>query len=148
MGSGTPTANSGHAASFSISGIGQITVALGVWLDHEAQATYLVTVDLSDGRNSSGGTDNSTDASRPIIITVTDANDPGDRDHLGNPYPQNGLAITASLVDQDGLIPLQTITWKWARGISQDGDFTDITGATRVPTPPQQATWTNTSRPP
>ena len=128
--------NSGHAASFSISGIGQITVALGVRLDHEAQETYLVTVDLSDGRNDSGGTDNSTDASRPIIITVTDANDPGTVT-ISNSYPQNGLAITASLVDQD--LPLQTITWKWARGISQDGDFTDITGATRASYTPQQA---------
>ena len=130
------SSNSSHAASFSISGIGQITVASGVQLDHEAQETYLVTVDLSDGRNSSGGTDNRADASRAIIITVTDANDPGVVT-FDNPYPQNGLAITASLVDQD--LPLQTITWKWARGISQDGDFTDIPGATEASYTPQQA---------
>ena len=122
-------ANSGHAASFSISGIGQITVALGVRLDHEAQETYLVTVDLSDGRNPNGGTDNTADASRPITITVTDANDPGTVT-ISNSYPQNGLAITASLADQDGLIA-SSETWQWAQSDNTEGPWNNISGATQ-----------------
>ena len=122
-------ANSGHAASFSISGIGQITVALEVRLDHEAQETYLVTVDLSDGRNPNGGTDNTADASRPITITVTDANDPGTVT-ISNSYPQNGLAITASLADQDGLIA-SSETWQWAQSDNTEGPWNNISGATQ-----------------
>ena len=130
-------ANSGHAASFSISGSGQIRVAPGVRLDHEAQETYRVTVDLSDGRDPDGGTDERADAFRPIIITVTDANDPGTVT-ISNSYPQVGLKIEASVADQDGPRP-STESWQWARGSSRDGDFTNIAGATGASYTPQQA---------
>ena len=122
-------ASSRHAASFSIDDNGQIKVAPGVRLDHEPQPTYRVTVEVTDGRDSSGNADSVVDDSLELTINVTDANDPGVVT-FGNPYPQNGLAITASLADQDGLIA-SSETWQWAQSDNAEGPWNNISGATQ-----------------
>ena len=66
------------AAAFSIgSASGQISVAQGAVLDFEAQASYAVTVSVSDAKNAIGAADGgATDASIAITINVTDENEP------------------------------------------------------------------------
>ena len=60
-----------HVA-FDIDGEGRITVASGATLDHETQSTYQITVEVHDGKNSSGAADTTVDASHDVTVTVTD----------------------------------------------------------------------------
>ena len=121
---------SGHADSFSINAHGQaqgqITVATGVTLDHETGETYQITVEVTDGKDASGGEDTTKDAFLDLTITVTDVNEPGVV-NFSNPYPQLGLNIRATLHDQDGL-SASNESWQWARGDS--GSWSNISGAT------------------
>ena len=123
------TAGSRHAKSFSIDQSGQISVAPGVQLDHEGQETYLITIDVTDGRDADGNADTTTDISLELTIIVTDANDPG-MVTFSNPYPQLGLAITAELADDQDDYDSTTESWQWAHGESPTGPWINISNAT------------------
>ena len=71
----TYTLSGAGAASFAIDGTtGQISTSAG--LDHEAQATYSVTVSVSDGLDRAGQPDTSVDDSTAVSIEVLDVDEP------------------------------------------------------------------------
>ena len=107
------------AGSFAIgSGTGQITVASGASLDHEAKSSYTVTVTATDGSNA---TDSTT-----VTITVTNVEEPGVV-AVSPDQPTVGTALAATLTDPDGSV--SNITWVWASS-SDQATWTDISGAT------------------
>ena len=73
---------------------------------------YLVTVTASDG---------SASKSQAVSITVTNREEPGSIS-LTQLLPQEGIAITARLSDQDGNIT--GTEWQWYRGDAIVGTFT------------------------
>ena len=88
-------------------------------LDYETKDTYSVTVTASD----SGGLSDSID----VTITVTNVDEPG-AVNLSSQAPVVGIALTASLADDDDEIT--EMTWQWASLDAMDGTFTPIEGAT------------------
>ena len=68
----TYTLTGTDAGSFTIDSIGQIKVAQGTSLDYETKTSYSVTVNVSDGKDSSGGADTAEDATVDVTISVTD----------------------------------------------------------------------------
>ena len=60
------------AGSFTVDGDGQIKVAQGTNLDYETKTSYSVTVNVSDGKDATGGPDAAIDASVAVTINVTD----------------------------------------------------------------------------
>ncbi len=58
------------------SSTGQITVGSGTNLDYEAKTNYLVTVQISDGKDKDGNDDSAIDASAFVNVSVTDVNEP------------------------------------------------------------------------
>ena len=61
---------------FAVDAAGLITVASGATLDHEAEASYSVTVSVHDGKASDGSPDTTVDASHAVTIAVTDVAEP------------------------------------------------------------------------
>ena len=88
-------------------------------LDYETKDTYSVTVTASD----SGGLSDSID----VTITVTNVDEPG-AVNLSSQAPVVGIALTASLTDDDDEIT--EMAWQWASSDAMDGTFTPIEGAT------------------
>ena len=80
---------------------------------------YNVTVNVYDG---------SVTTERDISITVLNADDDGTVTVTGT--LEGGEELTASLTDPDG--NPRSITWRWARGDSATGPFTNISGATNA----------------
>ena len=68
----TYTLTGTDAGSFTIDSSGQIKVGQGTNLDYETTTGYSVTVNVSDGKDSSGGEDTAVDATIDVAITVTD----------------------------------------------------------------------------
>ncbi len=65
------------AGKFEIgSATGQITVKSGTSLDHEAKASYSVTVNVTDKRKADGTADAAIDDTIAVTISVTDADEP------------------------------------------------------------------------
>ena len=58
------------------SSTGQITVGSGTDLDYETKVNYLVTVQVSDGKDGDGDPDTGVDASALVNINVTDVSEP------------------------------------------------------------------------
>ena len=58
------------------SSTGQITVGDNTNLDYEAKTNYLVTVQISDGKDKDGNKDSAIDASAFVNVNVTDVNEP------------------------------------------------------------------------
>ena len=112
------------ASSFNINlSTGQITTKSGVTYDFESmKKTYTVTVNVRDSKDSAGDADTANDDS----ITVTNADDAGTVSISGT--PEGGEELTASLTDPDGTP--SSVTWRWARGNTATGTFTNISGAT------------------
>ncbi len=105
---------------------GQITVKDA--LDHEARASYTLTVTVSDGKNAAGEVDDSVDDTISVTVSVVNLDEAG-AVALDPDTTQAGSAITASLSDPDGGITGET--WIWER--SADGsDWTAIAGATEA----------------
>ena len=65
------TLTGADASSFSIDSDGQIKVGQGTSLDYETTTGYSVTVNVSDGKDSSGGEDTAVDATIQVTINVT-----------------------------------------------------------------------------
>ena len=118
------TVGGADAASFDIViTTGQLKTKAG--LDYETTSTYTLTVSVSDGKNSSGGMDPSSDDFITVTITVVDVDEEGvvtfsEIDLLVD------AEVTAALSDPDGNV--SAITWQWER--SADGEvWTGISGA-------------------
>ena len=71
------TLTGADASSFSIDGNGQIKVGQGTSLDYETTTSYSVTVNVSDGKNATGGQYAAIDASVDVTITVAEASAQG-----------------------------------------------------------------------
>ena len=97
---------------FSINGnTGEITAKSP--MDHEAQASYVVTVTATDVHGATAQTE--------VTIAVNNLDEPGIVS-LSNTAPRAGEAISAHLSDPDGTASNET--WQWRR------DGSDIPGAT------------------
>ena len=116
----TATDPNGDPLNYSITGApdfsidrqtGQIRTASA--MDHEAQASYAVTVTATDAHGST--------AQAEVVIAINNLDEPGTL-RLSNTAPRAGDAITASLTDPDGAASNET--WQWRR------DGSDIPGAT------------------
>ena len=98
---------------------GQIKTKSGVAYDHETTPSYSVTVKANDGNN---GT-----ATKPVAITVTNVEEDGTVT-LSPTQPAARSPVTASLTDLDGGVT--GTSWQWARSNTQNGSYTNISGAT------------------
>ena len=107
-------------------------------LDYEADSSYTVIVQVTDGRDDAGTTEQTpvTDDTITVTITVTDVDDPGTITLSADP-PSAGTALTATLNDDDA--PISGETWEWR--ISDDGqsNWSIITGADTNSYIPQEA---------
>ena len=82
------------AASFVLAtSTGQLTLAEGVTVDHEAKDLYTVTVEVHDGLDAEGNEDTSTDASIDVNIHVGDLAEPPDEPHNYTPRPLSSTSI-------------------------------------------------------
>ena len=115
------------AAAFNISG-GVLTFKSPP--DYETPAAtnneYMVTVQASDG----GGDDPTT---FEVMVTVENVEEAG-MATLSSLQPQAGIPLTANLSDPDGATTDpddsgDPVPWQWSRSDTQDGEFTDISGA-------------------
>ncbi len=72
------TLSGADADDFTIDGNGQIKTKAGVTYDHETTPTYLVTVNVSDGRDDNGDAETTpvVDAPVDVTITLTDVDEP------------------------------------------------------------------------
>ena len=73
--------------------------------------------------------DHAIDDTIAVTITVTNVNEPGTVAITGT--LSGGSALTASVTnDPDGAV--SSVTWQWARGSTQGGSFSNISGATNA----------------
>ena len=107
-------------------------------LDYEDDSSYIVIVQVTDGKDDAGTTEQTpvTDDTITVTITVTDVDDPGTITLSADP-PSAGTALTATLNDDDA--PISGETWEWR--ISDDGqnNWSIITGADTNSYIPQEA---------
>ncbi len=106
----TYSLDDGDGAAFTIDGTGQIKT--NAELDNETKGSYRVTVSVTDGRDDTGATDDTTDITHTVTITVGDANErPSFADAVttlqvaeNTPAGRNvGAAFTATDPDRDSL---------------------------------------------
>ena len=120
---------SGDSARFAIDpATGQLRTAQA--LDFEtAGGRLLFTASVHDGRDADGNaeTDPEVDATRSIILFVTDVEEEGVVT-LSNDEPGIGTTVQASLSDGDGSISGQS--WQWARSENGRSPWTNISGET------------------
>ena len=125
------------AASFDIDGTGQITVAAGATPDYEAQSTYKVTVQVSDGRDKAGKVDSAVDASLPVRISVKDVEEVGIVTFSPNTL-RVGEEVRVSVQDPDNYERSNAVgavgdavvaSWLWERSDSGDGPWTQVRDA-------------------
>ena len=109
----TATDPNGHPVSHSVAvndhfqvdaATGQLRVAQGANLDHEAQASHHLTLTATD---SHGG-----QASIPVTVTVGNAEEAGTLTLQHGPL-RKGTVITAVLADPDGSVSGES--WQWSR---------------------------------
>ena len=113
------------------------TGALLAWadLDYETQATYSVTVEVLDRRDSAGRINASADAMLMVSIMLTNEEEFGTLT-LSSDQTQVGTQLTATLTDPDGGITGQS--WSWER--SRNGsDWSPIANAAEGRYTPVQA---------
>ncbi len=134
----------GDVLTYSLSGpdassflVRPATGALLAWadLDYETQATYSVTVEVLDRRDSAGRISASADAMLMVSIMLTNEEEFGALT-LSPEQTQVGTQLTATLTDPDGGISGQS--WSWER--SQNGsDWSPIANAAEGRYTPVQA---------
>ncbi len=88
-------------------------------LDYETRNSYTVKVIATDPSDSSD--------SVTVTITVNNVDEPGTVS-LSWRQPQVGTELEAALTDPDGIV--SGPTWQWSQPNGQNGDYSDITGAT------------------
>ena len=120
--------NGSDAGSFTIdSSSGQIKTKSGVTYNYEsAKTAYTVTVNVRDSKDAAGIANTTTDDTITVTINLTNVDEPGTVSISGT--LSGGVTLTASVTDIDGTPT--SVTWRWARGDTQNGTFTNITGAT------------------
>ena len=110
-------------------------MASGAVLDHETQASYSLTITVSDGKDASSEADASADDSITVTVSVVNLDEKG-RVSLDAETPEAGSVLAATVFDPDGIVE-GSVTWQWKR--SPDGttaqnvdttNFDDIAGAT------------------
>ena len=128
----TYTLTGTDAESFTIvSSTGQLRVKEP--LDFETKNIYIVTIQVSDRRDSAGRSSTHIDDTRQVVITVENVDEEGTvtLSTVTNSI-QATVPIITELSDPDG--SPSNITWQWARSTNRS-DWTDIaTGATYTPT--------------
>ncbi|MXX23221.1 MAG: hypothetical protein F4Z93_09115, partial [Rhodospirillales bacterium] len=118
----------GSSAFVIDAGSGQISVASGAALDHETQASYSLTITVSDGKNAEGNADASMDYTITVTVSVVNVDEPGvvSLESQADP-PKAGSELRATLLDRDGGV--SGVTWAWQR--SSDGtNWAAIDGGT------------------
>ena len=105
---------------------GQVTVKGGASIDFEGRPSYKVLVQVSDGKDSSFGTDPAVDAETTLTITVTDVEEPGTVAVSGTLSVGEDLSVVVS--DPDGSVSGES--WQWSRSPRPDSGFDDINSAT------------------
>ncbi len=88
-------------------------------LDHETKPSYSVTVTATDSSNLAD--------TITVTITVTNVEEDGTVT-LSPTQPTARSPVTASLTDLDGGVT--GTSWQWARSNTQNGNYTNISGAT------------------
>ena len=113
------------ASSFSIDTTsGQLKTSAS--LDFETDSSYSVDVTVHDGKDAAGGDDTTVDATITVTISVNNKDEDGT---VTLPATfVGGTAATASVSDPDGTVSGDS--WRWARGNTATGAFSDIGGAT------------------
>ena len=112
----TYTLGGTHSGSFTIVGTsGQIQTKSGVTYDHEAKASYSVTVTADDDN---GGT-----ADQDVTITVTNLEEPGTVT-LSTNQPSVRSAVTATLSDPDEGVT--GTSWQWQKSSDGSTNWTDV----------------------
>ena len=123
---------------------GEITVKSGVTIDYESlvtyawgatgrylsvdNSTYAITVQVTDGEDSSGGMEGTatTDDTVSVEVEVLNVEEPGAVTLSLDP-PMVGSDLKATLSDPDGFSLV--LEWVWERGDTADGTFTTVDGA-------------------
>ena len=95
-------------------------------LDFETDSSYSVNVTVHDGKNAVGVDDTTVDATIAVTISVNNLDEAGT---VTLPATfTGGTAATASVSDLDGTV--SGASWRWARGSTATGSFSNISGAT------------------
>ena len=104
------------------------TGALMVWtdLDYETKATYSVTVEVHDGRDSKGQPSTSKDERITVSILLINEDEVGTLT-LSSEQPYPGTPLTATLSDPDGSTAISS--WVWHRSENGTGAWAIIEGA-------------------
>ena len=86
-------------SDFAITSEGQITVGSGTELDHEEKASYALTVEVRDGRDTAGdeAPEEAADATVAVTVTVTDVDEP--------PPAPSGVTVSGATVSS------VTVSW-------------------------------------
>ena len=113
------------ASSFSIATTtGQLKTSAS--LDFETKSSYSVNVTVHDGKSAVGGDDTTADATIAVTISVNNLDEAGT---VTLPATfTGGTEATASVTDPDGSV--SGPSWRWARGNTATGSFSNISGAT------------------
>ena len=122
---------------------GEIEVKPEGTLDHERKEMYSITVSVTDGKDSSGNTEDPPlmDDSVNVMIGVSDVQEPGTVTLSPN-APVVGRRVTASLTDPDGVFTSSNspVRWQWyISGAEAGSAFTEISGATTETYSPEDA---------
>ena len=104
----------------------RIQTKSGVTYNFEGKSSYSVTVNVRDSKDAAGNTDTATDDSITVTINLTNVNEDGTVTITGT--LSGGSALAASVTDLDGTV--SNLTWRWARGNTATGSFSNISGAT------------------
>ena len=95
-------------------------------LDFESKSSYSVDVTVHDGKNAVGVADTTVDATIAVTISVNNEDEAGT---VTLPATfTGGTEATASVSDLDGTV--SSPSWRWARGNTATGSFSNIGGAT------------------
>ena len=122
----TYTLSGTDSGSFIVESGGQIKTKSGETYNFESKSSYVVTLNVSDGKDAAGGADTSIDASATVMITIRNVDEPATVSIAGT--ESGGSTLTATLgADPDGAL-VGTVSWRWARGNSATGTFSNITG--------------------
>ena len=104
------------AALFLLKESGELELRNG--LDFEAPSDsdedneYVLIMEVSDGRNSLGGSDSVIDVTLQVTVTVTNVDEEG-RISFGASEAMVGVPIVATLHDDDGVLSMK---WQWSSG--------------------------------
>ena len=118
------------AASFEIDSTGQLKTKTGVTHNFNFEDTsnnsFSVTVNVRDSKDAAGNANTTTDDTIAVTINLTNVDEPGTASISGT--LSGGSALTASLTDIDGTPT--SVRWRWARGDTAGGSFSNISSAT------------------